>query len=164
MVSVRINGEDSAIRGEGLPKFTDLVELIKSSIDPDHMITGLLIDGRELEEEEWAAPMGHFGETTILEVQTGHPMEYVGERLRGAPDIIRRCYMEFREARKCFETGDTMDGNRALAGAVHTLQAFFEWYQTMMELIPEDERKACNISTDVEEITEICRDICQKQL
>ena len=67
MKSVIINGEDSGISGDGLPRMSDLIELIKNSIDPDHMITSLLIDGRELAEEEWGAVTSQF-QTSIMEV------------------------------------------------------------------------------------------------
>jgi hypothetical protein len=45
MIRVKINGNYS----DGLPgnaaRFTDLIELIKTEIDPEHMITSILIDG-----------------------------------------------------------------------------------------------------------------------
>jgi hypothetical protein len=48
--------------------------------------------------------------------------------------------------------------------AVDTLRAFFEWYGTLMQLVPEGERTRIDISSQVREISEICKRICQQQL
>ena len=53
MVSVRINGTDSSIGANNDLKIADLIELIKASIDPEHMITGIMLDGRDLSDDEW---------------------------------------------------------------------------------------------------------------
>jgi hypothetical protein len=39
MVRVSINGRYEDMNLENVPRFTDLLELIKSQIDPEHMIT-----------------------------------------------------------------------------------------------------------------------------
>ncbi|MCO6432503.1 MAG: hypothetical protein J5J00_16740 [Deltaproteobacteria bacterium] len=163
MVSVRINGEDSSITGDGLPKVADLVELIKSVIDPDHMITGILIDGRDLAEDEWYSNVNQLG-TSIIEVETGTPEEFVASRLSRASDIVRACYLEFRDARKSFQDGDLSTGNQKLATAVNTLKAYFEWYNTLLGLVPEQRRAAFEISDQVNALSETCKRICQQQL
>jgi len=163
MVNVRINGEDSAIKGDTLPKVADLVELIKSVIDPDHMITGILIDGRDLGEDEWYASVNQLG-TSIIEVETGTPEEFVASRLARASDIVRSCYMEFRNSRKSFQDGDMTSGNQKLVTAVNTLKAFFEWYRTLLGLMPEENKKKFDIEEQTQEILETCKRICQQQL
>lgn len=163
MVSVRINGSDSPIRGEGLPKMSDLVELIKASIDPDHMITALLLDGKELSDELWFAPTTSLG-TAILEVETDTPGRYVTARLADAPDVVQACYLQFRDARKTFQEGKTREGNQKLVKGVHTLRAFFEWYATIYQLIPVERRKPFDMNPLVEEILKVCSNICQQQL
>lgn len=163
MVSVRINGEESQIRGDGLPKIADLVELIKTMIDPDHMITGILLNGRDLEEEEWTANPGNMG-TAIIEIETGTQAEFVTERMKSASDVVRACYMEFRDARKKFQDGDMQGGNQAMVRAVNTTRAFFEWYATIFELVPADQKTRYDINPQVAEISEVCKRICQQQL
>lgn len=163
MVAVRINGEESNITGEGLPKVADLVELIKVSIDPDHMITGILLNGRELEEQDWFAPVAQMG-TAIFEVETDTLRSFLADRLSKAGDVVKSCYMEFRDSRKCFQNGDMSEGNQRLMTAVNTLRAFFEWYGTLMELMSEEERSSFDISNDVEQLVEVCKRITQQQL
>ena len=163
MVAVRINGEDSSVRGDGLPRVTDLVELIKSVIDPDHMITGILVNGRDLDESEWEAPVSQFG-TSIIEVETGTPESFVTSRLAQSADIVRSCFIEFRDSRKSFQDGDTNGGNQKLVRAVTSLKAFFEWYSTLLTLLPESGRGGYDINAHASEVSEICKRICQQQL
>lgn len=163
MVAIRINGAPSPVTGESLPRFTDLVELLKASIDPDHMITALLIDGRELNDDEWFSSPEQF-RNSVLDVVTDTPERYVIERLIQAPAIVQACYVQFRDARKTFQEGKTQAGNQKLMQGVNTLRAFFSWYATILELTPQDKRSMYDIEPYVEPILQTCQAICQQQL
>jgi hypothetical protein len=163
MVSIRINGSDSPVKYDGLSKISDLVELIKSMIDPDHMITGILLNGRDLDESEWDMSPSQF-ETSILEVETGSPEQFVAERMSQASDIVKTCYIEFRDARKAFQDSNMQAGNQSLIKATNILKAFFEWYATMAELVPGDKKPRFDITGQTAEITDVCKQICQQQL
>ncbi len=160
---VKINGRETPINTSGVQKMTDLVELIKTLIDPAHIITSLLIDGRELEEHEWTCSLSQFS-TNIIEVETGDPEEYVFKRLSAAPDIISNCYNAFRNARKDFQAGSMQTANRKLLSAVNTLREFFSWYATLLELLAEDKRRMFDINDEVRKLSETCKGICQQQL
>jgi hypothetical protein len=164
MAQVRINGEESRFGENHSVKVVDLVELIKTQIDPDHMITDISLNGQELKEADWTSTMQHFGHTAIIEVSTGSPQAYVAERLSKAADIVRACYIDFRDARKFFQAGDFTNGNKKIGVAANTLKAFFEWYQTMVELVPEVRRDKFNIMDQVKEIAECFKKACQHQL
>lgn len=163
MVSIRLNGSESPIRTEGLSRISDLVELIKSMIDPEHMITGILLNGRDLDDAEWEMSPSQFT-TSILEVETGTPEQFVAERMSQASDIVKTCYYEFRDARKAFQDSNMQEGNQCLIKATNILKAFFEWYGTMVELVPADKRERFDISKQTVEITDVCKQICQQQL
>lgn len=163
MISVRINGDDSGITSQGAPSMADLVELIKANIDPDHMITGIVIDGRDIEDHEWQASTAQF-QTAILEVETGPVSHYVGERLEKASSIVGSCFVEFRKARKCFQEGNMNGGNKVLVEATNALKAFFEWYGTLMQLLESHEQSQYSIDEHLNSISEVCKRICQQQL
>jgi len=163
MVSVRINGSEAPIRADGLPTIGDVIELIKGSIDPNHMITSILVDGRDLDDADWSTSPVQYG-TSILEVETGTPKEFVHQRLGQAADVVRHCYIQFRDARKLFQAGQMVDGNRLLVNATKTLQAFFGWYGTLLELVPVDDRPAYQLGERIPKISEVCKTICQHQL
>ena len=162
-MSVVINGQESAIKGGGLSTFGDLIELIKSAIDPDHMITSIMIDGRELTDADWTSHPGRV-ETSIIEIETGTPESFAADRLAKASEVVRACFMEFRDARKAFQDGQMQVGNKKLLQAVNTLQAFFEWYGTMMELVPAADKARYDLTPKIMELSEVCKRICQQQL
>jgi len=163
MITVKVNGEDSSIKPSGLPKIADVVELIKSSIDPDHMITGILLNGEELKDNEWTASTTEFG-TAIIEVQTGTPESFVSDRLSKASAIVRACFMQFRDARKSYQSGNMQEANQKLLEAVNMLQAFFQWLSSIIDLVPESEKQSYNITDQVTEISTVCTQITQHQL
>jgi hypothetical protein len=163
MTNVRINGEEAPIQVQGLNSFGDMIELVKSTIDPDHMITGILVDGEELSDEDWTASPARFS-TSIIEVMTGTPKSFVASRIMESPKIVQACYLQFREARKLFQEGESTEANQVLGGAVNTFQAFFEWYGSLLDLMPEQQKADLDISEVVNEIATICKNICQQQL
>ncbi len=163
MVSVRINGEEAPIKAEGCSQLTEIVELIKSVIDPDHILTGILLDGEPLDDSDWMKAVGQL-ETSIIEVNTGTADEFVAERITKAADIVRSCFFEFREARQQFQDGKSVEANKKLVGAVQALQAFFEWYGTLLQIMPEEKREEYDITESVEALSETCKSICQQQL
>ena len=163
MVSVRINGEEAALRADGLGLMSDLIELIKASIDPEHMITNIALNGNELSDADWTARTNQY-ETVMLEVETGTPAEFVRTRLGLASQIVATIRNEFGAARAAFQAGQMVDGNRALTTAVKTARAFFEWYGSMIALVQPAEKPRYDISGHVGEIAEICKRLCQQQL
>ena len=163
MAQVRINGEESRFGENGSVKVVDLVELIKTQIDPEHMITDIFLNGQELAEADWTSTIQNFGQTAVIEVSTGLPHEYVSERLSKAADIVRACYIDFRDARKFFQSGDAANGNKKIGVAAITLKAFFEWYSTMLELMPETRRGRFQIMTQISDISESFKRACQNQ-
>jgi hypothetical protein len=163
MLKIRINSEFTDIDATDVARFADLVELIKASIDPEHMITFIQIDGREVTDDEWVKSVSQIS-GDVLDVKTGNPEEYVADRIQDASTVVRSCFLEFRDARKGFQDGDMQAGNKRLKVAVDTLRAFFEWYGTLLQLVPEIKRDRLDISTQVQDISETCKKICQQQL
>ena len=163
MVRVSINGRFEEMNLENVPRFTDLLELVKSQIDPEHMITSVLIDDRDLTDEEWSQTLAEMRGKTI-QLTTGHPDAYVSEKMQDASRVVRSCFFEFRDARKGFQDGDTITGNRRLKIAVDTLKAFFDWYGTLVQLVSETKRDKLDITPQVTDISETCKKICQQQL
>ncbi len=162
-MKVKINGTETELKIDDNAKFTDLIELVKMSIDPEEIITEILINGEEVPEEKWQMNAAQLCDDQ-LEVTTGSPSEYVSEKLASAASVLRTCYSAFRSARKDFQAGKMEPANRSLVEAVKTLNTFFGWYGTMIELVPEADREKYNIHTQVVEISDICKKICQHQL
>lgn len=163
VAAVKINGSDAQLGFGPGTRFTELVELIKAFIDPEHIITDLRIDGRDVSDAAWGSTLSQIG-TVIVEVDTGPVAEYVRTKMAVAPALLNDLYMQFRSARKLFQTGSAFQGNQELAKAVNTARAFFEWYATMLQLVPTEERSQYDIEKQVTDIGESCKKICQQQL
>lgn len=163
MVAIRLNGKEISVRLDGISRIADLIELVKSMIDPEHMITGILLNGRDLEDAQWEMSPTQFT-TDIIEIDTGAPEQFVAERMSQASDIVKTCFIEFRDARKAFQDSNMQDGNQGLIKATNILKAFFEWYTTMAELVPVEKRGRFDITKQTSEITDVCKQICQQQL
>ena len=163
MVSVRIDGEHSSINGEHLPRLIDLVEVIKDYIVPGHMITGLLIDGRVLADQDWDIAPRNFGNVT-LDVSTGSPARYIYDKMSTAPSVIDNCFLMFRETRKAFVEGSSQSGNELLRAAVANMQAFVGWYRSMLELMPEDQKRRFCIDDEITAMIGTLERICMQQL
>ncbi len=164
MESIRINGEEwSNAPRENMMKMTELVELIKSSIDPDQIITGLLINGRELDETDWNSCISNYA-TNVLEVETDTVDNYIQDRISVAPNIVTQCFMQVRKARKLFQNGDSFDANKKLSESVTSLKAFFNWYATLQNIMSENQKRQYCIDDQVEKIYDTCKKVCQQQL
>ncbi len=164
MLQIQLNGQQSGLRAAALPRMTDVVELIKNSIDPQHIITDLKINGRDMTEAEWQGAPTQFQATDILEVATATPSEFVRQRTEVTPNLIENTFILFRSARQSFQAGDNDEGNKILSVAVRDLKAFFEWYALLQAVVPVADRAKYDIKTQVECITESCKEICQQQM
>jgi hypothetical protein len=163
MVSVRINGVEPNLRTDGVPKVTDLVELVKSAIDPDHMITEIEVNGEPISGEKWSQALFILQDATF-DFYTDTPGQYLIAQVAKSPRAVQACFVQFRDARKTFQGGDTQGGNQRLKQATETLKAFFDWYGVLIQIASEEEKKALELEPNLTDILQTCKSICQLQL
>ena len=164
MLQIQLNGQHTALKASTLPRMTDVVELIKNSIDPTHIISGLKINGRDMTEAEWQGSPSQFAASDVLEVMTGTPEEFVRERTEVTPNLIENTFILFRSARQSFQCGANEEGNKILMIAVRDLKAFFEWYGLLQSVVPSADKAKYDINSQIEFITATCQEICQQQM
>lgn len=160
---VSLNGATLPVQLRGVTKFTELVELVKATIDPEHMIVSILVNGAEASDEVWSGNIVQLGGATI-DFLTDTPLNFVETRFALSADTINAAYLQVRDARKLFQSGDNASGNQNLLGAIRILQAFFEWYSTILELVPAPHKSTYDIDAQVKDISEVCKRLCQQQL
>jgi hypothetical protein len=163
MVSILINGTASPLSSTGLSKVSDLIELIRAHIDPDHMIVDILLDEKPLREEQWNSTPQSLGSGT-LSLKTDTARNYVKARLSEAPEVAQVLFVQFRDARKTFTLGDHRGGNERLARAVRTLNDFLHWYSTVLQLATESEKNAFAITSFMTDITKIAQTLSNHQM
>lgn len=164
MVSVKINNQPLEADLGSISTVPDLVEFVKTYIDPESIITGLFIDGRPLAEGDWRVPLNVFG-TSVFEVCTGSKEEYLSDRMSVADEYLEQIIAEFTQAREFFKKGSSLDGNRSISNAVNDLNAFLNWYNTLLNMLPAGST-SCNENflRQVEELSHTCEQLVQQQL
>jgi len=125
----------------GLNTLGDVVEYVKAIIDPDLMITGMTLNGEGIAEDAWQAPLKQL-EGMQFAVSTGHVQDYLTERFQNSAAFVEQIRAEFNRSRGLFADGVQEDANRELARAVEDLNAFVNWYDSLLNLVQEDEWKS----------------------
>lgn len=163
MVQVEINGQPAPIRTQSSLRFCDVIELAKTVIDPDHIITAVTINDHQVTDEEWMASLSTM-ETSIIEIDTDTVEAFCSSRLSQAPSVFQACYVQFRDARKSFKFDGYVEGNKVLAQAVTTLRAALNWYDSFYKLLPAQNQATFSIQDHMNKILEIAEKVCQHQL
>lgn len=164
MVTVLIDGKPFAAPLGAVNSMTDLIELIRASIDPDTMITSVLLGGKELGDVDWRVPLSVHG-TQVLEVTTGSRERYLADRFASSVDYVDHIKEEFAFARSCYEEGKNADANNAMIAAVNDLNAFLNWYNTLLSLAPGDLEQQLSLFRDqVTAISRTCEQMLQQQM
>lgn len=162
-MKIKINGEFIEVPLEGVSKISDLLELLRAYIDPEHIVVAVSLNGRELTDSEWNKAPASFADGS-LELKSDLVDNYIKGRISEAPNVVQACFIQFRDARKTFQQGDSTKANQKLTVAVGTLKAFFEWYDTIMQLVDEPKRTSLNVEKFTTKITTACTKICDQQL
>jgi len=164
MMNVTVNGRPFSFPIESVKSLGDLVELVKSSIDPDTIIVRFALDEKPLSESDWRVPLASQAGKS-LEITTGSKKVYVDERLSSASMYLDKIIRSFAQARLLFKNGDIQPGNTAMSASVQDTKAFIDWYQTILQLLdnpPEEE--VIKFEGVVNQLTDTCEQILQQQL
>lgn len=153
----RLNADLSASRTMG-----DLIEAVKTRIDPDTIIIDISFNGQSLNDSDWNLPISqHNGKT--LEICTGSRQNFMMQRLALSPEIAGQIINNFSDAALSYKNGLTLDGNQLLQTAVGDLDAFIRWYSSVLAMAPSAEWKE-SFHKQVAELQKACEQIFQQQL
>lgn len=163
-MKVSLNGAPFPYPPEAIKTMGELVELVKSNIDPETIIIDLRKDGKILSDNDWRQSLAAQTEAS-LEIRTGSKQEYIEERLSSASLYLDKIIRSFSQARLLFKNAEIQPANNELSKAVNDMKAFIEWYQTILEMVsnpPEQEVEVFEKS--VLTLSETCEQILQQQL
>lgn len=164
MIKVSVDGADLNVDLGGIKTMGELVELVKTQIDPDAVIGSLKIEGRDLLESDWRSPLSAQGNRQ-LEIVTVSKHQFVTERLHQASGYVSHIKNEFDRAKEAFQQGSESDGNTFFGNAVTDLQAFFEWYSVVLEAGFESRPEMrAEVLEQVNVLAGICEQLVQQQL
>ncbi|MCB0359477.1 MAG: hypothetical protein KDD44_07565 [Bdellovibrionales bacterium] len=164
MVTVRINGEESLPSIDRIGTMGDLVEFVKANIDPDEIIVGLQLQGKDLSDADWRVPLSVQGDA-VLDVTTGTRGEYLDDRLKSAPEILEAIVTQLAESREFFQNGNNERGNELFSKTADDMRAFFGWYSSVLSLLPDHaDQHTEAMNQVVEAVGETCEKLVQQQL
>ena len=164
MIAVNVNGKPLGADVSAIRTMGELIELVKVTIDPDVIIAGLSLNGRELTEADWRSTLASLGDAT-LDVVTGSKEGFLNDRLEVASIYIDRIRDEFSKVQQLFRQGVTADSHSKLGAAVQDLKAFVDWYETLVQMMPGDSSQFRDtFHEQVRRITDVCEQILQQQL
>ncbi len=163
MIRLEINGSQ---REEDLTAYRsmgEMLEFVKSQIDPDTMIVSLLLDGQELTDSEWNAPFSA-GRDRILQIQTGTKKDYIKQRLNTAPTLVEQISVEFGNAGQAYQSGSNIEGNTKFSLAVKDLGAFVRWYNSLLGMDSALETQLKGFIDQVSSLQGICEQLHKQQV
>ena len=163
MIKVKVDGSDWTQDLAAARTMSELIELVKASIDPDNIITSITINGTDPVESDWRVALTVQGDSTV-EISTGSKGSYINERLGTAVLITEQLINEFTRARSLYQEGISKDGNTAFGRSVNDLKVFLEWYYSVLALVPGAQSAREEFRTRVSEVTSICEQLFQQQL
>ena len=164
MINVTVDGRPFSYQIDSTKTLGDLLELVKSTIDPDSIITKIVLDEKQLTDSDWKIPLAKQGGKS-LEIATGTKQVYVDERLSSASMYLDKIIRSYGQARILFKNGDVQPGNSALQVAVSDTKAFIDWYQTILQLIDNPpEAEVTKFEEAVTQLADTCEQVLQQQL
>jgi len=164
MINVTVDGKPFTYQIDSTKSLGDLLELVKSSIDPDTIITKILLNENQLTDSDWKIPLAKQGGKS-LEIVTGTKQVYIDERLSSASLYLDKIIRSYAQARMLFKNGDVQPANSALQAAVNDTKAFIDWYQTILQLIDNPpEAEVTKFEEAVLQLSDTCEQVLQQQL
>lgn len=164
MITLRINGSPFAGNITGLRTMEELVELVRASIDPELVLTQILINDQDLTDADWRVPLSVQGDA-VIDVTTGTVRSYTEDRLLASMPVAQRILREFAESRASLQQGSTAIGNSQLSTAVTDLNAFIGWMASVLNQAPDvTQAQVEKYNALVGRLHEICKQLLQQQL
>jgi hypothetical protein len=164
MITVKVDGQPFAADISQIRTMGELVELIKATIDPDTIITSLMLEGRSLSDTDWRLPLSAQKPGT-LEVSTGDKSVYLTERLKAADSYLEKIIEGFSTAANLYSAKSVEDANRKLASTVEDLLAFVNWYASLLAMDDTKvQMREGEFDGRIRQIKTICDSMLQQQM
>ena len=156
MVQINIDTGENLGDISSVKTMNELVELVKSTIDPLRMISGITLNGQIIKESDWRLPLSIHG-NGVLGFETCSREEFLNERIKGAPEILDKISANLKDVSGKFRSGDSMGGNESFAGSIADLEAFVKWYMAVIEVDPSISPSYLDsFSSLMDEMSEVC--------
>lgn len=157
--NAEVNFEFSRLRTVG-----ELIEYIKTSIDPDAIILSLTKDDEPLNDSDWMMPLQAFNESRF-DITTGSKNDFIKQRLEMVDDLIEELYLNFSEIIKLFKHGAEQEAHEPFSATLNDLNAFVGWLHSIYSVDEETfQLEASQYEKVIEDLKIACVDIQSYQI
>lgn len=164
MLQVLVDKTEMNLEVSRMRTMGELVEYIKSSIDPDTIILSLTRDDQPLSDADWKTPLSALDNSTV-EVQTGSKMDFFQDRLRLIDAIINTISDNTKDISALYKKGMQDSAHDHFAALLNDLNAFISWLHSIY-MMDEDlfANEISHYSILVEKLNASCNELQQAQV
>jgi hypothetical protein len=164
MPNIMVDNTELNLEVSKLRTVAELVEYIKSSIDPDSIILTLTKDDEPLSENDWIMPLQSFRQSKF-KITTGSKGEFVRERLEMVDAVINEMYDSFSRISKLFKHGVEDEAHEPFAQSLNDLNAFVGWLHSVYSVDEEIfGQEISEFEIIIEELKNSCVDVQSFQM
>jgi hypothetical protein len=133
MVQILVDDTELSLEAATLGTVGELIEYVKSSIDPDAIILSLTRDEEPLSEADWKCPLSSLAQSQVR-ITTGSRTTFYQDRLQLTGAIGETLSETFGEIAKLFKTGMQNNAHEAFATTLDDLNAFVGWFYSILSM------------------------------
>ena len=133
MVQVKVNNSEMPVPTQQLNTVTELVEYVKSSIDPETIIVSLTKNDAPLSDLDWRDPISPQEDITLNFI-TGLKSDFVSERLSIASEVATSLIEKLEACAQGFKQMRVHSANTEFLGFVSDLDAYISWLNSIYTL------------------------------
>jgi hypothetical protein len=164
MLQVLVDKAEMNLEVSRMRTMGELVEYIKSSIDPDLIILSLTRDDQPLTDADWKTPLSALDNSKV-EVLTGSKMDFFQDRLRLIDAIVTTISDNIKDIAAFYKKGMQDNAHDHFAVLLNDLNAFISWLHSIY-MMDEDlfANEISNYTILVEKLNNSCNELQQAQV
>lgn len=130
----------------------ELVEYVKSTIDPSTIIVSLSKDNEPLTDSDWKRSISSLKDST-LEIKTGSKMDFIHNRLQSVTELVEAVIQNVSDISGLFKANRSLDANTNFSATLEDLNALFNWMYSILAMDPD------KFALEVNEFSGLVRDL-----
>jgi hypothetical protein len=164
MIQVKINDTEMQLPVNDVKTLGELVEYVKSSIDPETIIIDMTKNDEPLSDLDWRNPIKS-SENVTLKFITGLKTEFVGQRLLLGVEIANSLIEKLELCAQSFKQLRVHSANTEFSKLVEDLEAYITWLNSIFNIEEEMFAKELNeYHNIVQNLESICVQIQEQQV
>jgi hypothetical protein len=164
MVQVIVDSNSMPSEMANMATVGELVEYIKSTIDPDTIIVSLTKDNEPLSDSDWKCALSSLRDS-VLDIKTGSKTDFIKYRLESVADLVNSVEQDITHVSELFKGNKAIDANTHFTQTLENLNALVNWMYSVIAMDAElFQAEIDEFSGIVKELKYVCGQMQQQQL